>query len=174
MKPKTTSTSYRVTIEGQDFTVTFIERPDGLYSVIGGQEQLIEATTRTGAIKQHIKLGGRAISFGTRRTKEGVEVVLDGAVYAASVQDERALRYQGAVKAGAAKRGAVVKAPMPGLIVTVLVKAGDTVKRDQSLLSLNAMKLENDIRSPADGTVKEVLVKPEQAVEKGAKLIVLE
>lgn len=174
MTQRPTANSYRVTIDGVPRTVTFVERADDLYAACDGHEVLVEAHTPTAAPRQRVSIDERTLEFGVRRTKDGVEVVLDGAVYHAEIHDERALQYRTVVKQDNARKASIVKAPMPGLVVTVLVKPGDSVKRDQSLLTLNAMKLENDIRSPQDGTVKEVLVKPEQAVEKGAKLVVLE
>lgn len=60
---------------------------------------------------------------------------------------------------------------MPGMVVSVLVKPGDVVKKNQSLLFLHAMKLENDIRSPRDGVVLEVPIKQGDALEKGALMV---
>jgi biotin carboxyl carrier protein len=69
------------------------------------------------------------------------------------------------------KKGVKVKSQMPGKIVRVLVKAGDTVTRGQSLLVMEAMKMENEIKSPQDGVIKEVKVNEAQAVETGAELL---
>lgn len=56
---------------------------------------------------------------------------------------------------------------MPGLIVTVAVRAGDKVKKGQKLLSLEAMKMETTIYAERDGTLAEVLVSPGTPVEAG-------
>lgn len=64
-----------------------------------------------------------------------------------------------------------VKAPMPGLILDLKVKAGDEVKKGDLLLILEAMKMENSIKSPGDGTVKAVKVSLDQSVEKNQVLI---
>jgi pyruvate carboxylase len=60
-----------------------------------------------------------------------------------------------------------VAAPMPGLIVTVAVRAGDKVKKGQKLLSLEAMKMETTVHAERDGTLAEVLVSPGTPVEAG-------
>ena len=65
----------------------------------------------------------------------------------------------------------VLKAPMPGLIHTIHVKAGDQVAKGQALLILEAMKMENVIKAPADATIKDVVAKPGMSVEKNALLI---
>ncbi len=65
-------------------------------------------------------------------------------------------------------------APMPGLVLKVHVSAGDAVERGDSLLVLEAMKMENDIKAHFDGTVSSVHVSTGDAVGKGAILIEFE
>ena len=60
-----------------------------------------------------------------------------------------------------------VEAPMPGKILEIKVKAGDTVKEDDELAVLEAMKMENLIYAPAGGTVKEIKVEAGQNVVTG-------
>jgi biotin carboxyl carrier protein len=67
-----------------------------------------------------------------------------------------------------------IKAPMPGLVLEVMVKEGDQVEKDSQLLILEAMKMENVIKCPSDGIVKEISIKKGDAVEKGQLLISLD
>ena len=67
-----------------------------------------------------------------------------------------------------------IKAPMPGLILEVNVKAGDEVKEGDYLLVLEAMKMENTLTAPRDGVVKSVSVDKSDAVEKNQLLIEME
>jgi biotin carboxyl carrier protein len=60
---------------------------------------------------------------------------------------------------------------MPGLVLKIFVKDGDTVKKGDNLFVLEAMKMENIIKSPADVTVKTIRIKPGDKVEKGQVLI---
>jgi biotin carboxyl carrier protein len=83
-------------------------------------------------------------------------------------------RFLGGKKADAAAKGARVKPPMPGRIVSIDVKVGDQVKRGQGLLVLEAMKMQNEITAPADGLVKAVNVKPGQTVDNNAVLVEIE
>ncbi|MBT1703008.1 acetyl-CoA carboxylase biotin carboxyl carrier protein subunit [Chryseosolibacter indicus] len=64
-----------------------------------------------------------------------------------------------------------VKAPMPGLIIDLKVKDGDQVKAGDTLLILEAMKMENIIKSPGEGVVKAVKIKKGESVEKNQILI---
>lgn len=67
-----------------------------------------------------------------------------------------------------------IKAPMPGLILDVPVKAGDVVKEGDYLLVLEAMKMENALSAPRDGVVKAVAVSKGDTVDKGQLLIEME
>jgi acetyl/propionyl-CoA carboxylase alpha subunit len=69
------------------------------------------------------------------------------------------------------KKNLSVKAQMPGKVVKVLVAEGAMVMKDQPLLVLEAMKMENEIRAPHDGIVKKILVAAGTAVESGAVLL---
>ena len=66
--------------------------------------------------------------------------------------------------------GALV-APMPGVILDVSVKPGDTVTRGQEVAVLEAMKMQNSVKSPRDGTIAEVCVVPGQAVGHGDAIV---
>jgi biotin carboxyl carrier protein len=70
--------------------------------------------------------------------------------------------------------GEQVSAPMPGTILSVNVAAGDTVKRGQVLMILEAMKMENEIMCPRDGKVVSVNTSKGAAVESGTLLCVIQ
>lgn len=72
---------------------------------------------------------------------------------------------------GTTKHIDIIKAPMPGLILEIQVKAGQNVKENDPLVILEAMKMENIITSPRNGTVKSVTVKKGDTVEKNQLLI---
>ena len=67
-----------------------------------------------------------------------------------------------------------IKSPLPGVILEIKVKEGDTVKRGQTLLVLEAMKMENSITTDYAGTVKQILVAEGQTVATDAVLMEIE
>ena len=67
-----------------------------------------------------------------------------------------------------------LKAPMPGLVMSISAKVGDEIKQGDALLILEAMKMENVLKSHCDGTIKEICVEAGAAVEKNELLITFE
>ena len=67
-----------------------------------------------------------------------------------------------------------VKAPMPGLVLDILVEIGQSVSKGDNLVILEAMKMENIIKASGSGIVKAIKVKKKDAVEKGQLLIEME
>ena len=65
-----------------------------------------------------------------------------------------------------------LKAPMPGMVLKILVSEGEEVKKGGNLLVLEAMKMENIIKSPADVVIKSIKVKPSDKVEKNQIMLV--
>ena len=100
---------------------------------------------------------------------------VDGYRFDTEALDERTRAIRDLSAANTAPLGpAPIKAPMPGLIVRVNVKAGDRVEAGQGIVVMEAMKMENELRATSAGTVKSVEVVPGAAVEKGALLVALE
>lgn len=64
-----------------------------------------------------------------------------------------------------------LKSPMPGLVIKIMVSAGQEVKKDEPLLVLEAMKMENLIKSPADGIIEKIMVGSGDKTEKNQVLI---
>jgi biotin carboxyl carrier protein len=94
------------------------------------------------------------------------QVQIDGEDLEAEV--ELGFRPEGA---SGEKLPGTISAPMPGVIVECLVRTGDTVSKDETLLIQEAMKMQMNIRTPAAGIVREVNIAPGQQVEKGFILI---
>lgn len=97
-----------------------------------------------------------------------------GAVRELEVEDERARHIRQLAGAGKATDGhSVLKAPMPGLVLRILVEPGTQVTAGMPLLALEAMKMENELKAAGPGTVTAVRVTAGQAVDKGQVLLEL-
>lgn len=102
------------------------------------------------------------------------EVLVEGELYNVQVQDERAFRLAQARGTGLDTGSeAGVKAPMPGLIIRVLVAEGDMVENNEKVVILESMKMENELRAPREGVVTAVSVQAGASVEKGQVLVVI-
>ena len=104
-----------------------------------------------------------------------VRMRIGGGTYTVALEDERSKLVQllGLDK-GKSTVVKELKAPMPGLVLKVLVKDGDAVKKNEPLLILEAMKMENVIKSTGDAVVKKVHAQERSAVEKGQLLLSFE
>ena len=100
---------------------------------------------------------------------------IDGRRHVVEALDERARAIRdlsGGAQAAPGPR--VLRAPMPGLVVRVEVVVGDQVDAGQSVVVMEAMKMENELRSPTAGLVTSVRAVAGAAVEKGAILVEFE
>ena len=68
----------------------------------------------------------------------------------------------------------ILRSPMPGKVMSILVRPGQSVNKGDELCVIEAMKMEQSIRSPIDGTIKEIYVQPLDSVNSGDPLIELE
>lgn len=102
-----------------------------------------------------------------------LEVHLGGAVYQVRVADERT-RALASLASGQHVSGDVaIRAPMPGLVSSILVEEGAHVERGHAVVVLEAMKMENDLTAPRAGIVKSIRVSKGQTVNQGDLLAVV-
>ncbi|MGH7582195.1 MAG: biotin/lipoyl-containing protein [Gemmatimonadales bacterium] len=162
---------YAVTIDGRDHVIEI----DGDRVVVDGRRVEARVEFVAGTPEVRIVIDGLATVLGVESGRDETWRLVDrGAIREVTVQDERSRRIRqlaGAPRAGGGH--AVLKAPMPGLVLRVLVSVGDQVEVGRPLLSLEAMKMENELKAAGAGQVTAVLVSPGQAVEKGAPLLEL-
>lgn len=101
-------------------------------------------------------------------------VLLEGELYHVCVHDERAIRLARGVAGFVPDSGEVrIRAPMPGLIVSLPARAGQPVKEGEVLVVLESMKMDNELRAPRDGTVARLHVEIGDSVEGKQMLVTL-
>lgn len=104
-----------------------------------------------------------------------LKIAVNGTTYDLKIEDEydRQVKRMGLLAATSQKVNSVI-APMPGLIMDVMVKEGQEISEGTPLLVLSAMKMENIIVSKGAGIVKSIAIKKEDSVEKGQLVIEME
>jgi len=130
---------------------------DGTFSIISDDHSYVAAV-------EHID-----------RESKTLKIRLNQQVYEAVITEpiDQLLAKMG-INNSAEKKARVIKAPMPGMILKILVSPGQQLKKDDPLLILEAMKMENVFKAPADAVVKAIRTEEHKAVEKGEILIELE
>jgi biotin carboxyl carrier protein len=105
-------------------------------------------------------------------SEEGWQVLLHGSQYVLQVEDERERRLRASLGGGLQENVDYhLRAPMPGLIVTVPVSEGQSVDKGDVLVILESMKMQNELKSPRSGVISRVKIKPGDNVEQKDTLL---
>ncbi len=139
--------------------------------------QVVEVDLRQSGAPELYSLlfNGRSYEMLIEADRFSYGVTLRGERFEVQVEDERTRRLNEGRKMTALPEGELaVTAPIPGLVVKVLVAPGDVIQEEQPLVILEAMKMENEIRALRGGVVKKVEVGAGQRVEQNGILLVLE
>ncbi len=160
---------YFVTIEGQEIPVEV----DGERVRVAGREYHAHLTPVPGTPVRHLLLDADSLPLVVGQQERGEwRLAVAGTTWVATVVDERTKHIRSLTgDAGKAAGPSNLRAPMPGLVVRVLVGEGESVQPGQGLVVLEAMKMENELRAAVPGVVGAVRVAPGQAVEKGQVLL---
>ncbi len=119
-----------------------------------------------------VKIGGKEHKVKVEETPEGkLRIHHEGEVFELE-PGQSSIPSEMLKRSGSGE--SVVVAPLPGIVHSVEVKKGEDVKKGQLLMTLVAMKMENDVVSPRDGKVKSIEVKKGQTVNRGDVLIEIE
>src|SRR6478609_6268767 len=128
-----------------------------------------------GKDKFHVLVNQQSITIevmGFDETGKQLTLMVNGQKKVVQIQDQfdALLKQLGMDKMVTSKINEV-KAPMPGLVLRVLVTEGQAVKKGDALLVLEAMKMENIIKSMGEGVVKTIKVKPREVVDKNQVMV---
>ncbi|MDQ1267290.1 MAG: hypothetical protein QG635_2444 [Bacteroidota bacterium] len=131
--------------------------------------------------------GNKVFSFSVNNHIKQIEIesnshglnrlAMDGMSFDINITDDTKKLLNKFIRQSSSTHGSsasTIKAPMPGMVVKILVQISDTVKKGDSLLIVEAMKMENSLKANASGTIKAIHVKEGQAVEKEQLLIELD
>jgi len=112
---------------------------------------------------------GKSVNVYVHTQENGKTIIIDGESY--WVQDEDWLRQNETQSSGLHKEVNIVTPPMPAIVISVTVNAGDAVKKGQAVVVVSAMKMETTLVSPFEGVVETVNVKEGDKVMPGDILI---
>ena len=149
--------SFKFTINGQQYDTTVED--------LGNQK----ANVTVNGMSFEVSLGGEA----TVAAPAAAPTVEVKAAPAPAAPEVKAAPAPAAAPAAAPANGVKVVSPLPGSIIKVLVSEGQAVKKGDTLLTLESMKMENPVAAEQDGTVKQICVTAGQSVMQDDVLIVL-
>jgi biotin carboxyl carrier protein len=159
---------YVTTINGKKFEVE-IQRDGSL--LVNGEPREVDFMAMGPALYS-IVTEGLSHELVIEKRDDKIEVLMRGKLYTGEVLDERAqlmAERSGGLRTDTGETS--IKAPMPGLVVSVPVEAGQTIQAGQTVVILESMKMQNELKSPRDGVVHQIHVQAGQSVEQNKVLI---
>jgi biotin carboxyl carrier protein len=163
---------YVATVDGRDFVID-VERAGEVE--VDGEPVAVDLEPIDGTHLFSLVVDHASHELFIERREGTYYILIEGDRYAADVEQERLKRLRemsGAQRDESGTRH--IAAPMPGMVVKVLVNAGDSVAEDQGLVILEAMKMENEIRTARAGVVTSVNVQAGSKVNLGDILATVE
>ncbi len=157
-----------ITVDEQKFEVEVTDSKGYFEVVVDGEPHRIEMSDMRMNGFNLVLVDGRSLQVNCRMVKDGDYLLTIG-------HDTHEVLFQEAmIEAAATAGGAIINAPMPGLVAELKIAEGDEVQVGQSLLILEAMKMQNEITAKTDGVVAELHVAQGDIVSIGQKMIVIE
>ncbi len=165
---------YIVTVEDHEFDIELTPRDKDFLIEFNGAGYEV-AVDQLATDKFLFKVNDGSTEISISRNGRGLEVFIDGKVLNVRVEPYNLAELRKKAGSSADDPGdKIVKAPMPGMVLSTIVKSGDKVAKGKTLLIIEAMKMENMIKAPYDGIIREIFVTAGQAVDKSDNLVELE
>ncbi len=163
---------YIATIEEKKYSI----KSDDFKSVTVNGKLLNIVINKISRYNYKVQMGNKVFVITTTKKTDGNRAFLiNGHYFNGSFRTKlEEMANELANKLLSGEKAKIIKSPMPGLIIKVNKKIGDKVKAGDSLLLLEAMKMENDLKANTNGIVKEISVKEGSSVEKNEILIILD
>ncbi len=154
---------YITTIHEKEYEVDIL---DDRHVAVNGQCFEIDFHTMSDQPVYSLLVDGKSYEAYVYPAEEAWQVLFVGRLFHATVEDERERRLKTRSEGGVSERAEfLLKAPMPGLIVSVPVQEGQAVEKGEILVVLESMKMQNELKSPRAGTVSRLRVHPGDSVE---------
>ena len=172
---------YYVTLDPADAADPIIvdvkELPSGALAVSviegGGAGRKVDVDVVPLGNTLSVRIDGKVVDLTTEGRPPDIGAIASGHRSYVRVESERHRAADAAKKGKSGGSEKMIRSPMPGRVIKLLVGPGDEVEPGQAVIVIEAMKMENEIKAKAKGTVLEVLVTAGATVEGNAKLITL-
>jgi biotin carboxyl carrier protein len=152
-----------------------VEMEDGLFSVkLDGKKYEVDSRKMPWSSVYSMLIGGKSYEADVRTDGDVVSVSIQGEMYKISLREELWARISAAAGVRSKAGTHELRAPMPGHVVEVRVKAGQKVEKGQPLVVVEAMKMQNEVCAPEAGTVKAIHCKEQDVVTPAGVLVVME
>ncbi|HXY07989.1 MAG TPA: biotin/lipoyl-containing protein [Terriglobales bacterium] len=163
---------YEVTIDDQTYRLELVRSEEGWKCRLDGNEVEVNGVLARQDVLS-LLIDGNAYEIKRERTPTGIYLSLGSRRYSAEVRDPRSLR--GRRRRGDDDQGLKkLLAPMPGIVVRLLLHENAQVEVGQGVLVVEAMKMQNEVQSPKKGVVQKILVDVGAAVNAGDVLAIVE
>jgi len=160
---------YITTVDDKEFTVEVI---DAHHVAVDGVAYKVDFQSVRGQPIFSMLLDGKSYEAFIYSDEDRWDVLLQGMLYPVTVEDERERRLRSSFGSGPAPTGEFfLKAPMPGLVVSIPVNDGQAVAKGDVLVILESMKMQNELKSPRDGKISRIRVKCGDNVERKQTLL---
>lgn len=160
---------YVSNVGGTDYTVEVLDKS---HVTVNGKVMDVNFESISGQPVYSLVIDGRSYEAYVYEGEDQWQVLLLGHQYPVRVEDERERRLKAAAGGRPSDSGEFqLKAPMPGLVVSVPVAEGQEIEKGQVLLILESMKMQNELKAPKDGKVGRIRVRPGQSVEQRQVLL---
>ncbi|MBI5824402.1 MAG: biotin/lipoyl-binding protein [Chloroflexi bacterium] len=162
---------YITTVDDKEYEIEVV---DERHIRIGNRLLEVDFEAISGQPVFSLILDGKSHESYVYQGDEDWQVLLRGRQFQVKIEDEREKRLKTAAGGVGGEGGEFhLKAPMPGLVVSVLVEEGQEIKKGQVMLILESMKMQNELKSPRDGTMGRIRVKAGESVEQKQALLSL-
>ena len=166
---------YQVLIDDEEIVLEVERTEQGTVVKLGDRTQPADLIRIGTSPVYSLILGNASYELSAHPRNGGLEIVLAGTTYRARVLDERAAKIDAISGPSAGgDTGEIIRAPMPGVVIGIAVAVGDQISPGQGVVTLEAMKMENELKSASGGTVKEIRVEVGRGVSQGEPLVVIE
>jgi biotin carboxyl carrier protein len=140
--------------------------------IVDGETYAIDFRSIGGQQVYSLLIDGKSYEALVQPCDEELEVLLHGQFFLFSVEDERQRRLRQTTGGSETQRGELnMKSPMPGLIISVIVREGQEVKKGDRLIVLESMKMQNELKAPRAGVIRSLRVKNGDNVEQNQVLL---